>query len=189
MSEVDKKSKVRGKKLPLKKILLLVIPFLVVLLLIVATIVIKPLKERLWSIYLSKVLSKSTEANVVVGGGGKDIDYQDGENSYTYKEGKLPQDFPVDFPIYPIATLQNSWSTDEADTKGMSVIWQSNDEMQTITQYFKEEIPKAGYDITASFEQDDSNTLTFEKDATSGFVGVTPNPDGGVIISLTLGIK
>lgn len=108
------------------------------------------------------------------------------ESAVSFSNSKLPGSFPSDFPKYANTTLVSSWSSeDKARETGMSVVWQTPDTSEQVVAFYKSELPKNGWEITTSFGQEKSETLSFEKGEMSGFMGVT---GGGVThISVTLG--
>lgn len=109
------------------------------------------------------------------------------ERPVAYRENSLPKDLPADFPIYPQSKVDSSWSNEEENVLGLSAILKTSDSMEQVNLYYKENLVMAGYKITNEFKNNDSITISFSKDKTSGFIGIA----GGetTSISITLGIE
>lgn len=168
---------------------LLIILIVLVLLITVGAVLFKIFETRISSKFLSLFFSKMSGQAVNVEDGGKKIsvDSKDGEFSYS-AEGKLPEGFPVDFPIYPGAKLTNSWTADTDDGKGISVVWESKDTAETVKNFYKEKLAAGGWTIESELAQAEMQSLSFTKDNVSGFVGLTLSGDK-LTISVTLGFK
>lgn len=122
--------------------------------------------------------------------GSNKVTYKSNEGDFTFEEGgKLPSGFPSDFPVYPGARLTSSWTAGGENSKGTSVVWESSDAVSKITDYYQKELVVKGWKITATFNQGDSATYSFEKDKVSGFVGVAKGDSGKSDISATIGEK
>ena len=110
------------------------------------------------------------------------------EGKFTFEEeGSLPDSFPSDFPVYPDAKLASSWVADGDRTDGLSLIWETEDSVSTVSNYFERELKKSDWVISFTSETEDSTTFAFEKNESRGFIGITVE-DSKVVISLTLGV-
>ncbi|MEJ2347605.1 MAG: hypothetical protein P8Y17_00185 [Patescibacteria group bacterium] len=135
-----------------------------------------------------KILSKSTGSEVNIEGDGEKVSITSDEGTLLVEQGgELPDSFPSDFPVYPNATPTGSWTAAGDDTNGLSVLWETDDSISKVTDYYKEELPKAGWKITLTSEVEDGSTFAFEKGDVSGFMGIAEE-DSKTIISLTLGV-
>jgi len=103
------------------------------------------------------------------------------------EEGSLPDNFPSDFPIYPDAKLASSWVASGTDTDGLSLIWETEDSVDKVSNYYESELKKAGWTLSFTSETEDSTTFAFEKNNVSGFIGITVE-ELKIVISLTLGL-
>lgn len=132
--------------------------------------------------YISKMVAQKASSAFLSGVTGQNVNVSGGEN-VTIKtgdgevninsDGKVPDSFPKDFPIYPNSKVTGSFSTNgKDDTKGSSVVWESSDTTAKVSEFYKNELPKAGYTIVTDYTSGDTMTLTFEKSGTSGFIGV-----------------
>lgn len=111
------------------------------------------------------------------------------QGEFLVEEKKLPESFPKDFPVYPVSDLINSWTASGNETKGLSVVWETQDSVSQVSKFYKEELPNAKWTISSSYQLDDSSTFSFEKENISGFVGVTKGKEGRTAISVTIGVR
>lgn len=100
----------------------------------------------------------------------------------------LPDEFPGTFPVYQNAELENSWTASGNATKGISVIWSTGDSVSDVYEYYLAQLEDNSWEILSQFQEEDSNTITFEKEGVSGFVGITTGEEGKTLISVTMGI-
>lgn len=168
-------------------IIIIVIAAILVGLVLLGKLVSKVIAEKFTSGFLSRV----TGQNVNVSGDGKNITVKTDKGDVTINSGgSLPSDFPKDFPIYPGAKLTGSFSakgTNGENSKGLSVVWETNDDAAKIGSFYRSALASAGYTISTEYSQSNSTTLTFEKGDVSGFLGVTKGNDGKTAISVTMG--
>jgi len=101
----------------------------------------------------------------------------------------LPANFPKDFPLYPDSSLKTSWTTQGELKEGISVLWESGDAPQVVRDFYKQKLPELGWSVNSSFESEGSYTISFEKEITDGFIGITLGEAGLTQISVTLGIE
>ena len=114
-----------------------------------------------------------------------DIFVEDGKPDT--REQQLPDDFPQDFPIYEDAVLVNSWVEAGIETKGVSVIWETNSTVNEVSLFYNMELKNTDWEIVSSFDSEESLVITFRKNGIDGFVGVAAENDM-TIISVTMGI-
>jgi hypothetical protein len=118
------------------------------------------------------------------------VTYKGDEGEFSYNQGgELPEDFPKDFPIYPGAKLTSSWTAQGEETRGVSIVWETQDSPEEVSDYFKNQLELSGWKITSSFSQGGSVNYSFEKDNVSGFIGIARAEEGKTTLSLTLGVK
>ncbi len=137
----------------------------------------------------SAFLSKLTGGVVSVDSGGKKLTIQGEGGQLSFEEGgKLPAGFPSDFPIYPGAKLTGSWTAKGEKGEGISLVWETTDDVLKVSDYYKTQLASLGWKVTTTFDSSSSSTFSFEKDSKSGFMGITKS-DSKTTISLTLGTK
>jgi hypothetical protein len=112
-----------------------------------------------------------------------------GEKPVLTTSKDLPEGFPKDFPVYPQSTLEDSWTALGNSTKGISVIWVTKGAVKDVYDFYKENLQKGGWEISSEYSQEESSTVTFEKENISGFVGITKGEGAKTLISVTMGIK
>lgn len=111
------------------------------------------------------------------------------EEKITYEETttRLPDNFPADFPIYPGAKIVSSW-TNEGDTDiGVSVIWETDDQLNEVKDYYSTNLKSNGWMVSNEASTDGSVVLSFVKGETQGFMGLSR--EDMTAISVTLGLK
>ncbi len=178
------------KKKPNKglKILLIAVGTLLLVGIVVGIVWIK-FRGAIVSKFLSLFLSKTAGQDVKVGNDGKKITFDGNGGQFSYSaEGELPDEFPKDFPIYTGAKLTSSWTTDGESGKGVSVVWETTDSADKVQAFYKDKLPKSGWKIDNEFAQESMQTISFEKDNISGFIGLT-KAEQKLTISATFGIK
>lgn len=181
MEETKKKS----KKV---KILLIVTGSLLVIGIAAGIIWIK-FRGAIVSKFLSLFLSKTAGQDVKVDNDGKKITFDGTGGQFSYSaEGNLPDGFPKDFPIYTGAKLTSSWTTNGESGKGISVVWETTDSADKVQAFYKDKLPQSGWKIDNEFAQESMQTISFEKDNVSGFIGLTES-NQKLTISVTFGIK
>lgn len=137
-----------------------------------------------------RVLSGISGKNVKVDSGGDKVTIT-GEGGKVAIEtgGDLPDSFPKDFPVYPGAKLVNSFSAKGEEGDGVSVVWETGDSFDKVTDFYKKKLQEDGWKVESTFEQKDSFTSSFKKGEVGGFIGVTVGDGGKVTISVTIGVK
>jgi len=187
----DKKEEKEEPKKKSNKLLIILLSVLAVLVLVglAAWVLWRSLGGKISSKFLSLFLSKTAGENVKVENDGKKISFDGKGGQFSYSaEGKLPDGFPSDFPIYPGAKLTSSWTTTGEDSKGISVVWETTDSVTQVKLFYKDKLTAGGWKIDNELAQETMQTISFEKDKTSGFVGLAES-NGKLTISVTLGIK
>ena len=88
----------------------------------------------------------------------------------------LPPEFPPEIPLYPEATLEETELKGEAGT----VIWRSQDELESIVSYYQEQINQNNWEIVQPFssksEQQD-RTIIASKNNLKVTVSLVPQQD------------
>jgi hypothetical protein len=112
-----------------------------------------------------------------------------GEKEVPQDTKSLPVNFPPDFPIYEDSTLDASWTSRGELREGISVVWVTEDSPREVSDFYKKRLPEFGWTINSSFETQGSYTISFEKETSDGFIGITTGEGGLTQISVTLGIE
>jgi hypothetical protein len=101
-------------------------------------------------------------------------------------EGKLPETFPSDFPVYEGAEIDESWESRTKDAYAMSVVWKAGEDPEKVFNFYEEELTVLGYLVTVLSASPDSYTFSLENAVERGFIGIAR--DGkDTIISVTIG--
>jgi len=128
-------------------------------------------KDRLWNLYLTKTISKETNGEII---------YQVGD--------KLPASFPAGFPVYPGAKVTSSWTAKGENGDGTSAIWETSADPGAVAGFYKTELAQAGWQMSSSYEQQESYNYSFSKGNNVGLVGITKSA-GSTTISVAVGNK
>lgn len=180
----EKKEK-KEKREPNKKAPILIILAAVV----VAAVILGGIFYRKTAdLVVGNIFSRLTGRAVNVEKGGEKVTVTLEEGEFSFEEGgNLPDNFPSDFPIYPDAELASSWTASGDDTDGLSLIWETEDTVSKVSNYYERELKNAGWTLSFTSETEDSTTFAFEKNDVSGFIGITVE-ESKTVISLTLGL-
>ena len=95
-------------------------------------------------------------------------------------------DLLSDFPIYPGATEESSYTT-EGDNKATSIVWKTDDSISEVSYFYNKELEMGGWEITSIIENENSTTLSFTRGESYGFVGIGKGEGDITIISVTIG--
>ena len=180
----EKKEK-KEKREPSKKA-----PILIILIAITATAIVlggifyRKAKDSV----VGNIFSRLIGEDVDVDKDGEKVTITSEEGEFSFEEGgKLPDNFPSDFPVYPKAELASSWMASGNDTDGLSLIWETEDTVSKVGNYYESELKNAGWTLSFTSETEDSTTFAFEKNGVRGFIGITVE-ESKTVISLTLGL-
>ncbi len=99
----------------------------------------------------------------------------------------LPSNFPEDFPIYPGATIEESFISRDAEIEALSVVWMTTDSVEQVGEYFDNELGNSGWSVEYTSGDDESVVFSFSKGEVGGFAGIGKTEDNTVVISVTLG--
>lgn len=107
--------------------------------------------------------------------------------------GKIPSDFPTDFPIYPGAKVEGNISGSAAETKTQKSFWlilSSTDDAAKVSSYYETNLPKNGWVVGSTMNIGASSTWEVTKnDLTGGLVIGSDDKTKGTSIVITLGAK
>ena len=178
--EKVKKTENPGKKIPVLAILIVVVVF--------ASIIGGIFIQKAKNFIEGDVFSRLTKGVVDIGKDGEKVTVTTEEGGFVFEEeGELPNEFPSDFPIYPEAKLISSWLASGESTDGLSLIWETEDTFSKVSNYYENELEEANWTLSFTSETEDSTTFAFEKNGSSGFIGITFE-ESKVVISLTLSL-
>ena len=116
----------------------------------------------------------------------KDEGSVDEENTDLRSFDSLPEDFPDDFPVYPDAKITSGWEKGKGEGYVISVLWETDDFSQNVFYFFDRELKNSGWTITSLQDAKGTYALSFTKEKTYGFLGITKGEESKTIISVTL---
>jgi cytoskeletal protein RodZ len=187
---MPQKKKEKSEKKDKGKNKLLVILGVIVGVLIVLSLLVSIFFKKIGEKAVELFLSQKTGGNVQIEDQGKKVSYTSDEGNFSAQEGgSLPDQFPSDFPIYPGATIANSWSASGNETQGVSVVWDTDASIKDVSDFYNDKLSNGGWKVSGTFTNESSTTISFEKDSTNGFVGITKGENGKTTISVSLGVK
>lgn len=88
--------------------------------------------------------------------------------------GKIPDNFPKDFPIYPGAKVTSVLSgSQQGQSNGFWVTLTTSDGLDKVATYYKDSLKTNGWTETATYSAGETTTQTVTKGKLSGTVSVT----------------
>ena len=104
------------------------------------------------------------------------------------KSNNLPEEFPKEFPLFLKANLNECYVNQGEKIIGVSCAWETKQGVNEVYSFYSFELPKIGYEVSVVSKNNDSYTLSFQKDKLSGFLGIAKKTEEDTAISITLGI-
>jgi hypothetical protein len=124
-------------------------------------------------------------------------DIQNGKMSFTDTKtgetvdigtGKLPDNFPVDFPQYPGAKVEGSLTGSQTgSSNGFWVTFSTPDAMDKVVAFYKTGFKNNGWNITGTMDVGSVTTYTVEKGSLEGTVAISADTDKketGIVVTL-----
>ena len=104
--------------------------------------------------------------------------------------GKLPDNFPKDFPTYSGAKVTTSYSGKSQGISGTVVLWESGDSLDKVKSFFNDQFAKDAWKSSSDGEVNDSSYWAGEnKDGTKSFYAGATRVDNKTTITVTIGDK
>lgn len=179
----EKKEKKEKREFNKKAPILVILAAIVITAAILGGIFYRKAKD----LVVGNIFSRLTGRVVDVEKNGEKVTVTLDEGEHSFEEGSLPDNFPSDIPIYPDAKLASSWVASGDGTDGLSLIWETDDSVSKVSNYYENELENAGWTLSFTSETEGSTTYAFEKNDMSGFIGITVE-ESKTVISLTLGL-
>ncbi len=104
-------------------------------------------------------------------------DLEQGKLSITDKEsgttmdigsGKIPDNFPKDFPIYPGAKVTSVLSGTNKAKNGFWVTLETGDSLDKVAAFYKSELAKNGWEVSATYTTEETMTEAVTKGKLEG---------------------
>jgi len=130
--------------------------------------------------FLKNTIEKTTGIKVENG--------KNGEKTAELGEGKIPANFPKDFPLYPNAAPRGTAIGSEQVTgKGFWLLLESSDPLSKVTSYFDEQLEAKGWTIEETNVLDDGSSYKIKKEKLIGNIIISSNQkDSKTTILITL---
>ena len=110
-------------------------------------------------------------------------DIEDGKMTFTDEKtgtkvdigsGKIPDTFPKDFPVYPGAKVVSVLSgSEKGENSGFWITFSTPDSLDKVSQYYKSNLSKNGWESTMNYSTEESSTQTVSKGSMTGTVAAT----------------
>ena len=163
------------KKFP---VIVIIILLLVAAGFIVYRFVFSKVRNKISDILISETISDQIEGDVKIEDEGEKITYEGEDFEFSYDtDSDLPDNFPKDFPVYKNAQLISKWSSESEEDMGLSIMWETDDELKKVAEYYKTELLKNNWETISTYEQEDSFVYTLEKDTKECLLGITEAED------------
>ena len=115
---------------------------------------------------VEKKIEKETGSEV-------DIDTKENKVEVETEEGKtevqtgsnveLPEGFPSDFPVYKKGKITAVMKSDYEGSQGYMITIETDDDIDSVSGWYEEELKKTGYDVKVTLKQLGLNSYVFEK--------------------------
>lgn len=92
-------------------------------------------------------------------------------------QGKVPADFPKDFPLYTNATLAGNASGTQEGKKGFWLIFTTKDSADTVVSFYEEKLKSSGWSTDETMSLGALTTLKVAKSGLVGTVTITSDEE------------
>jgi hypothetical protein len=121
---------------------------------------------------------------------GKSVSVTGSDGSVTSStEGKIPEGFPSDMPVYENGTVTTSISSDSDKGKGFLVGIDTADAAGDVYDWYDAQLKDKGWTVKTTMKTDDGGLLGGEKGTSSFTVAVGPGSEGKTTISISVAPK
>jgi hypothetical protein len=140
--------------------------------------------------FLKSTIEKTTGIKVENGKNGENVSVVNQKTGESVEpgEGKIPVNFPKDFPLYPGATPGGSAvGSEEITGKGFWLLLESSDPLSKVTAYYDEQLEGKGWTIEERNTLGDGSTYKVKKEKLIGNIIISwNNKDAKTTILITL---
>lgn len=115
---------------------------------------------------------------------------QDGSSMTSSSEGKLPEGFPSDMPLYTPGKITGAAVSTENGAKSFILAIDSPDAVADIFAWYKAQLPEKGWTVQNTTESDSGDLFMGEKGNQAFTVMIAASSDeGATTISISVGPK
>ena len=137
---------------------------------------------------LGLVALVATGAILTACGGDDKKTFDLGDGNEVSVGGGIPDDFPDDFPIYPGADVQGSYTGEQDGVSGSVVIWETGDSVDDVKAFYEAEFDGSPWAAEGSFNSAGSTLIGFTNSDSNKTGAVTlGESDGKTTISVIIG--
>jgi hypothetical protein len=123
-------------------------------------------------------VESATGVKVDTSGNSVSITGSDG-STLSSTEGKLPEGFPADVPVYEPGTITTGIATEGESGKSFMVGIDTEDAAGVVYDWYKSELESGGWTVKTTMKTDDGGLLSGEKGTTAVTLAVTAGSGGG----------
>jgi hypothetical protein len=123
-------------------------------------------------------VESATGVRVDASGNSVSVQGSDG-SSFSSTEGKIPEGFPADVPVYEPGTITTGIATEGESGKSFMVGIDTEDAAGVVYDWYKSELEAGGWTIKTTMRTDDGGLLSGEKGSMGFTVAVTAGSGGG----------
>ena len=139
---------------------------------------------------LTEGLLSDKDVDVDIDGDEVTIETEDGDITIASDEGKLPDGFPRDFPVYDDMKIGSTSRMGNEETVSYYVEAESRDDFDEVYEWYKAELEDEGWEITTDLLTTDGNSdtvLLVKKGDDSASVTIT-EVDSGVDVGIIVNV-
>ncbi|HWQ99756.1 MAG TPA: hypothetical protein VN397_02810 [Candidatus Methylomirabilis sp.] len=135
--------------------------------------------EKVVENVIEKAIKKDSGKNVDVDLQKGGFSFKDEKTGQVFAVGegvKIPDSFPSDVPRYPGATPKSVSLVDEQQEAGM--VLETSDALEKVASWYKSEAQKSGWKSASTFNSEQTNIMSFEKEENGGTAKFTVSVSG-----------
>lgn len=138
---------------------------------------------------MKKGIEQKTGVSIDMNKGGEGIVYKDKKTGaeVSIGQGKVPADFPKDFPLYANATLAGNASGMQEGKKGYWLIFTSKDSADAVVSFYEDKLKSSGWSTDETMSLGALTTLKVAKNGLVGTVTITTDEakkDTSIMVTL-----
>ena len=140
-----------------------------------------------------RVVEESAGVRIDDDGDTVTIQTEEGEATISGSDVSMPDDWPSDVPIYPGGELESSTSMRMGDSVQMAVTWTTSDDVTTVYEWYRNELPAAGWEVTGDFSVEQSGqrtaNISSSKGSSDANVFIGDESDGATMFTIQMRIE
>ena len=128
---------------------------------------------------VKKGIEQQTGVSIDMKNGGEGMVYKDKKTGaeVSIGQGKVPADFPKDFPLYSNATIAGNIAGMQEGKKGFWLIFTSKDPGDAVVSFYEDALKSSGWSTDETMSMGPLTTMKVAKDGLVGTVTVTTDDE------------